>query len=189
MADTPTPTPAPFTEDALRSAARDGARMALQEVAGQAQQHQMQQQQYQQAQQAQRQAAGDPIYTGVVRPYVEPALRQVALEAQSARDAAVFYSTNPQAAKYTQWIERDFEAAKSAGMPVDRRTVFNHLVGANFDHFTREREEQLRHAAAAGTTVGPAGVGRSDAATTLDAATARTMDFDALEAAVKSRGF
>lgn len=159
-----TPTPAPFNEDALAARVTSSVIGGLREVAQQNQQAAMAQQQQQQARQAQaqyaHQTAGDPIHNAVIKPYVEPALRQLSVEAQGARDMTGFYLKNPGMVRYMDAIEGQFNQMASQGQAFDRRTIANHYIGQNFDHFVQEHQAQLQRAAADGAVVGAPGVGR-----------------------------
>lgn len=191
MTDTPTTpaTPAPFNEDALASRIRGEVRGALGEMAQQAQQAQAQQAQQVQQQRAQQQAAGDPIYNAVIKPYVEPALRQMSVQTQGAVDAVGFYAEHPEALKYRGTIEQQFNEMAQRGVPFDRATIYNHYKGANFDQFVKDQQENLQRVAAQGATVGAPGVGRPGGLPVLDAAAAKTMPFEDLERAIKTRMF
>jgi hypothetical protein len=185
LADEPTQTPAPaFSEDALRSQVQSAVRGALTDFAQQTQQQQAQVQQRQVA----AQQAQDPIYNQVVRPYVEPVIRQGAIQSQAALDATRFYHRHPEAVRHMDQLEDNFNRLVQQGTPFDHETVWNHFRGQHFEEFAREHQEQMARTVAQGATVGAPGVGRPDPATTLDARRAAEVPFEDLERAVKARG-
>lgn len=163
MADTTTPqTPAPFDGDALRANIRQEVRGALGEFAQQAQQQQAQRAQATQNQNVQAAQAQDPIYNAVVKPYVEPLARQVAVQSQGALDGVRFYAQHPEAVRHMDALEGQFNQMAAQGIPFDRQTIYNHYRGQNFDHFVKEHQEAVNRTAAQGANVGPGSMGRPD---------------------------
>jgi len=182
-------TPAPFNADALAGHIRQEVRGALTEFAQQAQQSQAQQQAVRQQQAYAAQAQRDPIVSQVVEPYVAPALRAVAVQSQAAMDAVLFYNRHPEASRYQQEIEGDFNRMMQAGTPFDRETVYRHWIGANVDRYQKDRHDDVQRTAARGATLGAPGIGRADYLPTLDGETARQMPFEQLEKALEGVKF
>ena len=96
-----------------------------------------------------------------ILPIVGPALREVAIKADSGRDAAVFYATTPQSHKYSGVIESRFNDLLARGIPVDRASLWNLIKGENQDAFIAEaikqRDEEVRRAQEAATVRGTRG--------------------------------
>lgn len=116
-------------------------------------------------QEAERRAAAertqaDPVASTILGT-VEPALRNIAVRADSGRDAAVFYATRPEAAKYSGQIEARFNELLARGIPVDRASIFNLLMGENLDTVVAERiaqrDEEVKRAEEAATIRGSRG--------------------------------
>lgn len=188
MADTPTPTPAPFNEDALRGLVQSSVREALGDVTQRAQAQQVAQAQQQMAARAQQAAGQDPIYQHVVKPYVEQPMRQMAAMTQSAQDGMRFYARNPEAVPYMDQLEAQSQQLMAQGLPFDHQTIWNHFVGQNFAHFEEKRRQATQEAAARGATIGSAGVGRPDAQP-FDLAAFKRMPLEEMEKALEGAKF
>lgn len=188
MADEPLRQPAPFNEDALRGLVQDSVRTALHDQAQRAQAQQVAQAQQQMAARAQTVAAQDPVYQHVVRPYVEPIARQMAVQSQGALDAVKFYNQHPAAVKYMDHLEANFNQLAAQGMPFDRATIWNHYRGQNFEHFQQQAREEATAAAARGATIGSAGVGRPDAQP-FDLNAFKRLPLDEMEKALEGAKF
>ena len=178
-------TPAPFNADALRAQIDSSVRGAVTDLA---QRHAQEQAKAQQYQAAQQQQAGDPIYNQVVRPYVEPIARAVATQSEAALDAVKFYNRHPEAHRYTNAIEENFDRLLQAGKAFDRESVWNHYKGANQDHFFKEQQEAATRAAAQGAAVGASGVGRPDTAA-FDMETFKKLPVEEMEKVLAGHTF
>lgn len=82
----------------------------------------------------------------VIAPIVNPHLRKLGVEAASARDAAIFYATHPEAIKYKDDIERGWEAMAKAGVYLTREAIFNHWKGQNIDKVLEDRAKAAQEA-------------------------------------------
>lgn len=168
------PAPAPAIDvDALaqrlQQAAAQGTAQAIENVA-------QRQQRQQQAQAAQAATQADPVASTVL-PVVTPALRELAVKADSGRDAAIFYATNPAAAKFAPQIEARHNDLIARGIPVDRNSIFNLIKGENQEQFIAEeikrRDDAVKAAQEAATVRGsrggaPAGQVREATSMTAD---------------------
>jgi hypothetical protein len=102
--------------------------------------------------------AADPV-ADLLAPYVQPAVQAARLDAQSATDAAEFYTSHGDLEKDDKVeIERRFQALKERGVPFKREDIYNHLLGERIDKEVDKRIEKrakaVQRAADAGTTVG-----------------------------------
>jgi hypothetical protein len=149
--------PAAFDMDAMASrlqqAAAQGTAQAIENVA---RRNQEQQQQEANA----RATQADPV-ASTIMPILAPALRELAIKGDSGRDAAVFYATTPQAAKYSGVIEARFNELLKRGIPVDRASLWNLIKGENQESFVqqaiKDRDEEVKRAQEAATVRGSRG--------------------------------
>lgn len=157
MAEETQAAPAAFDMDAmaarLTQAAAQGTQQAIERVA----------QRNQDSQNRERAAAAtqaDPV-ASTIMPILAPALRELAIKGDSGRDAAVFYATTPQAAKYSGVIESRFNELLARGIPVDRASLWNLIKGENQDSFVKEaierRDAEVKAAQEAATVSGSRG--------------------------------
>lgn len=177
--------PAPaFDMDALASrlqqAAAQGTQQAIEGVANRNRQEQ-------ERERANAATQADPV-ASTIMPILAPALRELAIKGDSGRDAAVFYATTPQAAKYSGMIENRFNELLKRGIPVDRASLWNLIKGENQDTFVAEaiksRDAEVKAAQDAATVRGsrggaPAGQVRE----------ATSMNRDELEKALENIAF
>lgn len=77
----------------------------------------------------------------VINPIVAPHIKQAALVAEGARDAATFYISHPEAIKYQDELEKAFNALLNQGTPFTRAAVWAWYRGQNFDKFLQEARE------------------------------------------------
>jgi hypothetical protein len=130
-----------FDTDALATQLGGMFRESLHEFANEQQQEARRQQETQQ--QAQRQAsyndrqAGDPL-AQAIQPYVAPGINAAILEAQSATDAAKFYSSTDLDRKHWPAIEQAFERMKAQGTPLKREELDHWYRGKNAKMFQEE---------------------------------------------------
>ena len=148
---------APFDMDAMAARLQQAAAQGTQQaIEGVARRNQAQQQQQQQAAATQ----ADPV-ASTIMPILAPALRELAIKGDSGRDAAVFYATTPQAAKYSGVIEQRFNELLARGIPVDRASLWNLIKGENQDSFVKEaierRDSEVKAAQEAATVRGSRG--------------------------------
>lgn len=143
-------------ERRLSAAATQGAAQAVEAIAAR--------NRNQAAETARREATqADPVAATVLgNEAVASALRNVAIKADSGRDAAVFYATTPQAAKYSGAIEQRFNHLIAQGVPVDRNSIWNLIKGENMPAFIEEeikaRAEEVKRAEQAAVAQGSRGV-------------------------------
>jgi len=78
----------------------------------------------------------------LINPYIEPKLRQAALDSNAAVDTALFYATHPECIKHKDELEKVFSGLKSQGTPFDHEAVWAWYRGRNFDTFYKEAVEQ-----------------------------------------------
>jgi hypothetical protein len=137
----------------LQNAAAAGTAQAIEGAARRNQQQLQQQEQ-------QRQTQADPV-ASTIMPVIGPALREVAIKADSGRDAAVFYATTPSSHKYSGLIETRFNELLARGIPVDRASLWNLIKGENQETFVaqaiKERDEEVKKAQEAATVRGSRG--------------------------------
>lgn len=157
MAEETQAAPATFDMQAmahqLQEAARAGTQQAIEGVARRNQQQQQQQQ-------AVAATQADPV-ASTIMPILSPVLRELAIKGDSGRDAAVFYATTPQAAKYSGVIEARFNELLARNIPVDRASLWNLIKGENQDSFVKEaierRDAEVKAAQEAATVRGSRG--------------------------------
>lgn len=176
--------PATFDMNALASqlqqAAAHGTTQAIEQAANRNRQEQ---------ERARADAAtqADPV-ASTIMPLLAPAFRELAIKGDSGRDAAVFYATTPEAAKYSGQIESRFNELLKRGIPVDRASLWNLIKGENMPAFLdaeiKRREADVKAAQDAATVRGsrggaPAGQVRE----------ATSMNRDELEKALENIAF
>lgn len=111
----------------------------------------------------------------VIDPLIAPHVNRAALAAQAAQDAAVFYSSHPEAVKYQPDIEQAFNQLIAQGTPFTRQAVWEWYRGKNFDKFVKEEQEKdqakinaANNVADGGGGIRPAGGPVKDAFTASD---------------------
>lgn len=75
----------------------------------------------------------------VLEPIIGEDIRRANLMAEGAMDAAIFYSTNPDAKKYKDDIEKMFAALMQQGTPFTREALLKYQMGSNIDKIVEER--------------------------------------------------
>lgn len=155
-----------FDADALAANLRGEFRTALREFS--AEQEQRETQRQEQAQAREREAsfatrqASDPVAAAVL-PIVAPALTKAQLDVLDAKDAAIFYSTNPKAAKDREAVEAAFDRLKAQGTPLKREEVWAWHKGKNLNKYAEEMvAEQQAAARAAEAAAGANGGNRQE---------------------------
>ncbi len=92
---------------------------------------------------AAREAAGrvaaDPV-AQVVAPYLTPVVATMNLKSDDAKDAAIFYSTTPEASKFSAHIEAKFNECVQRGQPMNRASIWQWLKGS--EAYIAERIKQ-----------------------------------------------
>ncbi len=157
MAEETQAAPAAFDMDAMASqlqqAAARGTAQAIENVANRNRQEQ-------ETARAAAATQADPV-ASTIMPILAPALRELAIKGDSGRDAAVFYATTPQAAKYSGVIENRFNELLRRGIPVDRASLWNLIKGENQETFVKEaiaaRDQEVKNAQEAATVRGSRG--------------------------------
>lgn len=96
---------------------------------------------------ASRPAPGADPVGDMVRPYVDPAIREARLAGQSATDAVLFYQKNPKATKHMDEIEARFNRLVANGTAFARADIYNHLRGEKYEEFVKADQEEQRLAA------------------------------------------
>jgi hypothetical protein len=169
MADEPNTqaVPAAFDMDALatkigEATAAAAAKGTTAAIEGIAQRNRQQQQLDQQNRDRVAATQADPVASTVLgNEAVAGALRTVAIKADSGRDAAVFYATTPDAAKYSGVIEGRFNDLIARGIPVDRASIWNLVRGENLGTFVeaeiKRRDEEVKRASDAAVAQGSRG--------------------------------
>lgn len=76
-----------------------------------------------------RPVASENPLKAVISPIIEPELARLKMIAEGASDAAVFYGTNPHAAKYKDEIEKNFRALMQNGTPFTRDALLKYVMG------------------------------------------------------------
>lgn len=143
-------------ERRLSDAATRGAAQAVEAIAARNRNEVAEQRRREQTQ-------ADPVAATVLgNDAVASALRNVAIKADSGRDAAVFYSTTPAAAKYSAAIEQRWNHLTAQGIPVDRASIWNLIRGENLGTFVDEeiknRAEEIKRAEREAVAQGSRGV-------------------------------
>lgn len=194
MADQPTQAPpaatATLSDEAMAAiSAKIAAESAAAVKAGIAEVARSNQRQAEQAQRQKAQAE-DPVAAAVL-PVVAPFLRDIGIKADHGRDAAIFYSTTPEAGPYSGQIEARCSELTARGIPVDRHSVWNLIKGENLDSFIdkeiERRAQAVKDAEEARTIRGTRG--GEPRGRVLDADTARTMGADDLAKALDGIAF
>jgi len=143
--------------DRLAQAAAAGTQQAIERVAARNQQQQ-------QAAEQQRQTQADPVASTILNT-VAPLLQKVAVKGDHGRDAAIFYATNPAAAKFSGVIEGRVNELSARNIEVDRHSVWNLIKGEQglnadgltFDQALERREAEVKAAREAETIRGSRG--------------------------------
>jgi hypothetical protein len=155
--DTQAAPAAAFDMDALAARLQQSASQGVQQaIEGVARRNQDQQNR----ERANAATQADPV-ASTIMPILAPALRELAIKGDSGRDAAVFYATTPQAAKYSGGIEARFNELLARGIPVDRASLWNLIKGENQETFVAEaiknRDAEVKAAQDAATVRGSRG--------------------------------
>jgi hypothetical protein len=143
-------------QEAQRAAAA-GTQQAIERVAAN-------QRAAQERQQQQERTQADPVASTIMGT-MEPALRNIAIRADSGRDAAVFYTTTPAAGRFSGVIEARFNDLLARGIPVDRASIWNLIKGEQglthegitFEEQIKRRDEEVKRAEEAATIRGSRG--------------------------------
>ncbi len=126
------PKPAFSIED-IRSAAREAVQDGLQE--------------YETRRSSEQPAApieGNPL-RDVLRPVLDPELSRINIIAEGAKDAAIFYSSSPEASAHKDYIEKAFQTMVQNGTPMNRDAIYKHWKGENEQtRFKAWREEEIK---------------------------------------------
>ena len=134
--------------------------------------------------QSQAQQDGDPLLK-VMKPYLDPLNTQV----QSAIDAATFYTSNHDAAKYKDEIEAIHRNWLSRGITVTRDEAWHNVRGRHLNDFVDSTIAERTAAAETAKQAGALGPGMSrnpGAPTLLDH---KNMSLDDLEKALQNVSF
>lgn len=110
----------------------------------------------------------------LIDPIIQPHLRRLEAQTAAAQDAAIFYASTPEAAKYRDEIEKGFNQMLSQGSPVARAGIWDWYKGKNQQKFIdaaiKDHDSELqkaKEAEDAATGHGPGGKARQTDAYTM----------------------
>jgi hypothetical protein len=130
----------------------------------------------------------DPM-ADILRPYIEPVARAAQIAADSADDAAEFYSSHGDLEKDERLeIERRFKSLKAQGLPLKREDIYNHYVGENVDKVVEKRMKKRDEAITKARDAATVGSGSPDRGP-AQVQDARALPIEQLEKALAGQSF